>query len=93
MEKSAGQDALNKYRCFYEHLVIVNLNDGTIIEGGYDDEFYEDGAILISVIGDGVRIIQSSDRQKMERHRKIDRQRAFIGRSSMWFDLLFDWAG
>lgn len=56
----------NKYKDCYEHIVIVTLNDGSVIEGGYYDEFYEDEAILISEIGNDVKIIKISDIQKME---------------------------
>lgn len=40
----------NRYIQLYEHFVVVTLIDGTTLEGLYNDDFYEDEAILISLI-------------------------------------------
>ena len=39
----------NRYIQLYEHFVVVTLIDGTTLEGLYNDDFYEDEAILISL--------------------------------------------
>ena len=40
----------NRYIQLYGHFVVVTLIDGTTLEGLYNDDFYEDEAILISLI-------------------------------------------
>ena len=42
------------------------MKDGSVIEGGFYDEFYEDKSILISERGKGVCIIKIADIIKME---------------------------
>lgn len=54
-----------KYKDFYEHIVLVTLTDGSVIEGGWYDEFYEDSSILISAFDSDVKIIKISDIQAM----------------------------
>ena len=39
----------NRYIQLYEHIVVVTLIDGTTLEGLYNDDFYEDEAILIGL--------------------------------------------
>ncbi len=51
----------------YEHIVVVTLIDGTALEGLYNDDFYEDEAILISLIDSpNVEIIKIDNIRKME---------------------------
>lgn len=66
MEYSVSQQFHNKYENLYEHIVVVTLKDGTTVEGGWYDEFYEDASILISTLGPDVKIIKISDIQAME---------------------------
>lgn len=57
----------NRYIQLYEHFVVVTLIDGTTLEGLYNDDFYEDEAILISHINSSnVAIVKIDDIQKME---------------------------
>lgn len=57
----------NRYIQLYEHIVVVTLIDGTTLEGLYNDDFYEDEAILIGLIGSpNVAIVKIDDIQKME---------------------------
>ena len=57
----------NRYIQLYEHIVVVTLIDGTTLEGLYNDDFYEDEAILISLIDSpNVAIVKIDDIQKME---------------------------
>ena len=56
-----------RYRQLYEHIVVVRLIDGTTLEGLYNDDFYEDEAILISLIDSpNVAIVKIDDIRKME---------------------------
>lgn len=55
-----------KYANMYDHLVIVTLKNGNIVEGAFTDEFYEDEAILISPADNNICIIQIADIEKME---------------------------
>ena len=51
----------------YEHIVVVTLIDGTALEGLYNDDFYEDEAILISLTDSpNVEIIKIDNIRKME---------------------------
>ena len=54
-----------KYKELYEHIVLVTLTDGSVIEGGWYDEFYEDSSILICAFDSDVKIIKISDIQAM----------------------------
>lgn len=57
----------NRYIQLYEYFVVVTLIDGTTLEGLYNDDFYEDEAILISLINSpNVAIVKIDDIQKME---------------------------
>ena len=57
----------NRYIQLYEHFVVVTPIDGTTLEGLYNDDFYEDEAILISLINSpNVAIVKIDDIQKME---------------------------
>ncbi len=57
----------NRYIQLYEHIVVVTLIDGTTLEGLYNDDFYEDEAILIGLIDSpNVAIVKIDDIQKME---------------------------
>ena len=57
----------NRYIQLYEHIVVVTLIDGTTLEGFYNDDFYEDEEILISLIDSpNVAIVKIDDIQKME---------------------------
>ena len=57
----------NRYIQLYEHIVVVTLIDGTTLEGLYNDDFYEDEAILISLIDSpNVAIVKIDDIRKME---------------------------
>ena len=57
----------NRYIQLYEQFVVVTLIDGTTLEGLYNDDFYEDEAILISLINSpNVAIVKIDDIQKME---------------------------
>lgn len=57
----------NRYIQLYELFVVVTLIDGTTLEGLYNDDFYEDEAILISLINSpNVAIVKIDDIQKME---------------------------
>lgn len=66
MDYNISQKFHNKYEKLYEHIVIVRLKDGTTIEGGWYDEFFEDESILISSLGTEVLIIKISDIETME---------------------------
>ena len=47
--------------------MVVTLIDGTTLEGLYNDDFYEDEEILISLIDSpNVAIVKIDDIQKME---------------------------
>ena len=47
--------------------MVVTLIDGTTLEGLYNDDFYEDEAILIGLIDSpNVAIVKIDDIQKME---------------------------
>lgn len=54
------------YKNLYEHIVVVRLKDGTTVEGGWYDEFFEDASILISTLGPDVKIIKISDIKEMK---------------------------
>ena len=57
----------NRHIQLYEHIVVVTLIDGTTLEGLYNDDFYEDEAILIGLIDSpNVAIVKIDDIQKME---------------------------
>ena len=66
MDYSISQDFHDTYENLYEHIVVVRLKDGTTVEGGWYDEFFEDASILISTLGPDVKIIKISDIQAME---------------------------
>ena len=66
MEYRISQDFHGKYDNLYEHIVVVTLQDGTTIEGGWYDEFFEDASILISTLGPDVKIIKISDIKEMK---------------------------
>lgn len=59
-----SQSFHDKYYTLYDHIVIVTLKDSSVIEGCFNDEFFEDEAILVS--GEEVNIIKISDIEKME---------------------------
>ena len=65
MEYRISQDFHDTYENLYEHIVVVRLKDGTTVEGGWYDEFFEDASILISTLGSDVKIIKISDIQAM----------------------------
>lgn len=65
MDYSVSKAFHEKYKNLYEHIVLVTLTDGNVVEGGWYDEFYDDESILISVLGAGVKIIKISDIQAM----------------------------
>ena len=50
----------NKHEMLYDHLVIVALKNGEIIEGPYCDDFFEDESIRV-----GCNIIKIADIEKM----------------------------
>lgn len=57
----------NRYIQLYEHIVVVTLIDGTTLEGLYNDDFYEDEAILISLIDSpNVAIVKIEDTWKKD---------------------------
>ncbi len=66
MEYRISQDFHDTYENLYEHIVVVRLKDGTTVEGGWYDEFFEDASILISTLGPDVKIIKILDIQAME---------------------------
>ena len=66
MNYCISQDFHDTYENLYEHIVVVRLKDGTTVEGGWYDEFFEDASILISTLGPDVKIIKISDIQAME---------------------------
>ena len=66
MDYNISQKFHNNYEKLYEHIVIVRLKDGTTVEGGWYDEFFEDESILISSLGTEVLIIKISDIETME---------------------------
>lgn len=51
----------HKYQKLCGHIVKVFLKEGRIIEGGFQDEFFEDEAILISTAGNGIEIFRISE--------------------------------
>lgn len=51
MDYSVSQQFHDTYENLYEHIVVVTLKDGTTVEGGGYDEFFEDESILISLFG------------------------------------------
>ena len=66
MDYSISQDFHDTYENLYEHIVVVRLKDGTTVEGGWYDEFFEDASILISTLGPDVKIIKISDIKEMK---------------------------
>ena len=42
MNYCISQDFHDTYENLYEHIVVVRLKDGTTVEGGWYDEFFED---------------------------------------------------
>lgn len=66
MDYSVSRQFHDTYENLYEHIVVVRLKDGTTVEGGWYDEFFEDASILISTLGPDVKIIKISDIQAME---------------------------
>lgn len=66
MEYRTSQDFHDTYENLYEHIVVITLKDGTTVEGGWYDEFFEDASILISTLGPDVKIIKVADIQAME---------------------------
>ena len=66
MEYRTSQDFHDTYENLYEHIVVITLKDGTTVEGGWYDEFFEDASILISTLGSDVKIIKVADIQAME---------------------------
>lgn len=66
MEYRTSQDFYDTYENLYEHIVVITLKDGTTVEGGWYDEFFEDASILISTLGPDVKIIKIADIQAME---------------------------
>lgn len=66
MDFDISQAFHNKYRHLYEHIVVVTLVDGTTVEGGWYDEFFEDASILVSTLGPDVQIIKIADIRAME---------------------------
>ena len=66
MEYRTSQDFHDTYENLYEHIVVITLKDGTTVEGGWYDEFFEDASILISTLGTDVKIIKIADIQAME---------------------------
>lgn len=53
------------YKDLYGHIVKVFLKDGKTVEGVFNDEFYEDGSVLISPKGNEVKIIKITDIESM----------------------------
>ena len=66
MEYRTSQDFHDTYENLYEHIVVITLKDGTTVEGGWYDEFFEDASILISTLGPDVKIIKVADIQAMD---------------------------
>ena len=66
MDYSVSRQFHDTYKNLYEHIAVVTLKDGTTVEGGWYDEFFEDASILISTLGPDVKIIKISDIQAME---------------------------
>ena len=66
MEYRTSQDFHDTYENLYEHIVVVRLKDGTTVEGGWYDEFFEDASILIRTLGPDVKIIKISDIKAIE---------------------------
>lgn len=66
MDYSVSQQFHDTYENLYEHIVVVTLKDGTTVEGGWYDEFFDDESILISTLGPDVKIIKISDIQAMK---------------------------
>ena len=66
MDYSVSRQFHDTYENLYEHIVVVTLQDGTTVEGGWYDEFFEDTSILISTLGPDVKIIKLSDIKEMK---------------------------
>ena len=66
MDYGISQRFHDTYENLYEHIVVVTLKDGSTVEGGWYDEFFEDASILISTLGPDVKIIKISDIKAME---------------------------
>ncbi len=62
----ASADFHKKYEALYDHIVTVTMKDGCTIEGCYCDEFFEEASILISCMGNDVKVIKIADIDKME---------------------------
>ena len=60
MRYEIGWNFHNKNEMLYDHLVIVTLKNGKIIEGSYCDDFFEDESIMV-----GCNIIKIADIEKM----------------------------
>ncbi len=56
----------NDYYALYDQLVVVTLKDGTKIEGGFADEFFEDETIMINLSMGETAFLKISDIEKME---------------------------
>ena len=66
MDYSVSRQFHDTYENLYEHIVVVTLQDGTTVEGGWYDEFFEDTSILIRILGPDVKIIKLSDIKEMK---------------------------
>lgn len=51
----------NRFEELYDHILILQMKDGTELEGAFTDEFYEDASILISPQGNEVHIVKIED--------------------------------
>lgn len=60
MRYEIGWNFHYKHEMLYDHLVIVTLKNGEIIEGSYCDDFFEDESIMV-----GCNIIKIADVEKM----------------------------
>lgn len=65
MDYYISQDFHNTYESLYEYIVVVTLKNGSIVEGGWYDEFFEAASILINILGSDVKIIKISDIKTM----------------------------
>ncbi len=66
MDYSVSEKFHNQYGKLCDRIVVVTLKNGQKIEGNFADEFYDDAAILISILGSDVLTIKISDIEKME---------------------------
>lgn len=60
MEYEMSWDFHNRHKSLYDHLVVVTMKNGEIVEGSYCDDFFEDESIMV-----GCNIIKIVDIEKM----------------------------